>query len=98
VLQIVGARPSGVERTSVVVRNVESLHDGRGFDVDVEGIAKIQFCDEGAPLFEEFPRGDIEAHGNFDVNLDVVWETVQTALPELLSKFHEVRQDAGQSS
>lgn len=38
------------------------------------------------------------AHGYFDVNLDVVWETVQTALPELLSKFHEVRQDAGQSS
>jgi uncharacterized protein with HEPN domain len=38
------------------------------------------------------------AHGYFDVNLEVVWETVQTALPELLSKFHEVRQDASQSS
>jgi uncharacterized protein with HEPN domain len=38
------------------------------------------------------------AHGYFDVNLEVVWETVQTALPELLSKFHEARQDASQSS
>jgi uncharacterized protein with HEPN domain len=38
------------------------------------------------------------AHGYFDVNLEVVWETVQTALPELLSKFHEVRQEASQSS
>jgi uncharacterized protein with HEPN domain len=25
------------------------------------------------------------AHGYFDINLDVVWETVQTALPELLT-------------
>ena len=24
------------------------------------------------------------AHGYFDINLDVVWDTVQTALPELL--------------
>jgi len=24
------------------------------------------------------------AHGYFDINLDVVWETVKTALPELL--------------
>jgi uncharacterized protein with HEPN domain len=24
------------------------------------------------------------AHGYFDINLDVVWETVQVALPELL--------------
>lgn len=23
------------------------------------------------------------AHGYFDINLDVVWDTVQTALPEL---------------
>lgn len=25
------------------------------------------------------------AHGYFDINLDVVWDTVQTALPELLA-------------
>ena len=25
------------------------------------------------------------AHGYFDINLDVVWETVQVALPELLT-------------
>jgi uncharacterized protein with HEPN domain len=24
------------------------------------------------------------AHGYFDINLDVVWDTVQTALPDLL--------------
>ena len=27
------------------------------------------------------------AHGYFEVNLDIVWETVQTALPELLKNL-----------
>lgn len=27
------------------------------------------------------------AHGYFDINLDVVWDTVQTALPELLTQL-----------
>ena len=35
------------------------------------------------------------AHGYFDINLDVVWDTVQTALPELLAKLSIARQDAG---
>ena len=34
------------------------------------------------------------AHGYFDINLDVVWDTVQTALPELLKQLAAVRQDA----
>lgn len=34
------------------------------------------------------------AHGYFDINLDVVWNTVQTALPELLNQLPAVRQDA----
>lgn len=31
------------------------------------------------------------AHGYFDINLDVVWDTVQTALPELLKQLPVVR-------
>lgn len=27
------------------------------------------------------------AHGYFEINLDVVWDTVQTALPELLERL-----------
>ena len=27
------------------------------------------------------------AHGYFDINLDVVWDTVQTALPDLLLRL-----------
>jgi uncharacterized protein with HEPN domain len=34
------------------------------------------------------------AHGYFKVNLDVVWDTVQTALPELLKQLPAGRQDA----
>lgn len=34
------------------------------------------------------------AHGYFDINLDLVWDTVQTALPELLRQLPAVRRDA----
>jgi uncharacterized protein with HEPN domain len=31
------------------------------------------------------------AHGYFDINLDVVWDTVRTALPELQNQLSAVR-------
>ncbi len=34
------------------------------------------------------------AHGYFDINLDVVWGTVQTALPALLEQLPAVRRAA----
>ena len=34
------------------------------------------------------------AHGYFDINLDLVWDTVQTALPDLLKQLSAVRRDA----
>ena len=34
------------------------------------------------------------AHGYFEINLDVVWDTVQIALPELLKHLTAVRDDA----
>ena len=38
------------------------------------------------------------AHGYFDINLDVVWDTVQIALPDLLIQLAAVRRDAGPDS
>lgn len=38
------------------------------------------------------------AHGYFDIDLDVVWETVQTALPELLKQLPAIRCDAERKS
>jgi uncharacterized protein with HEPN domain len=35
------------------------------------------------------------AHGYFDINLDVVWETVKGALPELLEQLSVVRAKVG---
>ncbi|KAF7600086.1 MAG: hypothetical protein CGU28_02140 [Candidatus Dactylopiibacterium carminicum] len=37
------------------------------------------------------------AHGYFDINLEVVWETVQEWLPELLEQLPAVRQSAEMS-
>lgn len=37
------------------------------------------------------------AHGYFDINLDVVWETVQEWLPQLLQQLTAVRQDADEN-
>lgn len=34
------------------------------------------------------------AHGYFDIDLDMVWNTVQNALPELLSQLSALRQPA----
>ena len=34
------------------------------------------------------------AHGYFEIDLDVVWHTVQAALPELLKQLPAVRRDA----
>lgn len=34
------------------------------------------------------------AHGYFDIDLDVVWETVLTALPQLLHRLPAIREDA----
>ncbi len=34
------------------------------------------------------------AHGYFDINLNLVWDTVQTALPELLMQLPSVRGEA----
>ncbi len=37
------------------------------------------------------------AHGYFDINLEVVWETVKTALPQLLEQLPRVRDKASQN-
>ena len=37
------------------------------------------------------------AHGYFDINLDVVWDTVQAALPDLLQQLPAVRSHADQA-
>ncbi|PPK72217.1 uncharacterized protein with HEPN domain [Methylobacter tundripaludum] len=35
------------------------------------------------------------AHGYFEINLEVVWDTVQTALPQLLERLPDILKNAG---
>lgn len=37
------------------------------------------------------------AHGYFDINIDIVWDTVQEWLPELLKQLPSVLQDSDQA-
>lgn len=37
------------------------------------------------------------AHGYFDINLDIVWNTIQEWLPELLKQLSDVFQNADQA-
>ena len=38
------------------------------------------------------------AHGYFDINLDVVWDTVQTALPALARQIPDIRGDTDEGN
>jgi uncharacterized protein with HEPN domain len=49
-----------------------------------------------AQAHRQVPWRNRIAHGYFDINLDVVWDTVQTALPKLLKQLPAVRQTADQ--
>ena len=38
------------------------------------------------------------AHGYFDINLEMVWETIQKALPELAARLPSIRKMAGDTA
>jgi len=68
----------------------------------VIGEAAIQILDEYPEFAARYPdvpwkqmRGmrNRMAHGYFDLNLDVVWDTVQQALPKLERQILAIRQE-----
>lgn len=67
------------------------------------GVAATKLLKEHEAFLANFPRipwrsmkgmRNRIAHGYFDINLDIVWETVETALPELLADLPTVRYEA----
>jgi uncharacterized protein with HEPN domain len=52
----------------------------------------VEFCGQHPEVLWRYMRGmrNRIAHGYFDINLEVVWETVQTALPELLKRLDKL--------
>ena len=53
----------------------------------MDGHAEFVQANAGIPWRNMRGMRNRIAHGYFDVNLDVVWDTVQTALPRLLEQL-----------
>lgn len=60
----------------------------------MEGHAEFTQAHPGVPWRGMRNMRNRMAHGYFDINLDVVWETVQEWLPALLKQLPAVRQAA----
>lgn len=67
------------------------------------GEAVTKLLNQYAPFAAQYPQVPWRsmkgmrnrlAHGYFDINLDVVWDTVQTALPSLLAQLPAIRNAA----
>ena len=82
------------------------LHDKRTqqaviLNIMVIGEAATKLADEYPEFIAKFPQVQWKsmrgmrnrlAHGYFDINLDVVWETVRQALPELEGQLRQIQQ------
>ncbi len=60
----------------------------------MDGYAKFTQANPEVPWRSMRNMRNRMAHGYFDINLDVVWETVQEWLPALLRQLPAVRLDA----
>ena len=60
----------------------------------MEGYAEFTEIHDEVPWRSMRNMRNRMAHGYFDINLDVVWETVQEWLPALLKQLPAMRQDA----
>ena len=70
-------------------------------NIMVIGEAATKLADEYPEFVSRFPQVEWKsmrgmrnrlAHGYFDINLDIVWETVKQALPELENKLRQIQQ------
>jgi uncharacterized protein with HEPN domain len=64
----------------------------------IEGYDGFALSHPGVPWRSMRGMRNRVAHGYFDINLDVVWDTVKTALPDLLRQLAAIRQDAEDES
>jgi uncharacterized protein with HEPN domain len=69
-------------------------------DVEIIGEAAYQISDETRRLLPDIPWDDIVGmrhrlvHAYFDINLDILWNTVQEDLPPLISLLQQVLEKA----
>ncbi|MBL8355797.1 MAG: DUF86 domain-containing protein [Delftia acidovorans] len=67
---------------------------GEAATKEMDGYAKFTQANPEVPWRSMRNMRNRMAHGYFDINLDVVWETVQEWLPALLRQLPAVRLDA----
>ena len=60
----------------------------------LDGYAKFTQAHPEVPWRSMGDMRNRMAHGYFEIDLEVVWDTVQEWLPELLKQLPAVRQDA----
>ena len=87
------------------INKTDFLHDKKTqqaviLNIMVIGEAATKLADEYPEFVAKFPQVQWKsmrgmrnrlAHGYFDINLDVVWETVRQALPELESQLRQIQ-------
>lgn len=70
-------------------------------NIMVIGEAATKLADEYPEFISRFPQVEWKsmrgmrnrlAHGYFDINLDIVWETVKQALPQLVIRLRQIQQ------
>lgn len=65
-------------------------------DVEIIGEAAYQVSDETRSRLPDIPWDDIVGmrhrlvHAYFDINLDILWKTVQEDLPLLVKRLHNI--------
>ena len=88
------------------IKKADFLHDKKTQqavipNIMVIGEAASKLADEYPDFVAKFPQVQWKsmrgmrnrlAHGHFDINLDVVWETVKQALPELKNQLRQIQQ------
>lgn len=88
------------------INKTDFLHDKRTqqaviLNIMVIGEAATKLADEYPEFVSKFPQVQWKsmrgmrnrlAHGYFDINLDVVWETVKQALPGLEDQLRQIQQ------
>ncbi|MGC2165237.1 MAG: DUF86 domain-containing protein [Gallionella sp.] len=101
-LEAIGLARSYVESIS----KTDFIHDKKTqqaviLNIMVIGEAATKLADEYPEFVSNFPQVQWKsmrgmrnrlAHGYFDINLDVVWETVRQALPELEGQLRQIQQ------
>ena len=76
----------------------EHRHHRRGCDKTRQGFPEFLGGHPDVPWRSMKGMRNRIAHGYFDINLDIVWDTVRTALPPLVERLTAIRDELANGS